>query len=336
MKSNSYLLVPLVLLATPFTGFAVEQLIPAGSIIQCTVSEPKISSKTTDVGDPVLCQANHVAVYGRPLFPYGSYLVGHFEDYKDPGHLVGKGWMELKFDRMMIPPSQVLPLSAKVVYVPKYQVDKQGRIHGNGHPVRDAIEWAIPVLWPIDLLNLPRRGPRPVLKAETRLSLKVMDDVLVPPQQQMMSNMAPQQPAPDAYGFAQRPMSYAPAPAPPVPQQAYAPRVPPYVVETMPDLPPPPPVARRVNYGYGYAPAPQRLPVWVAPQQTQEPLTILMLRDGNGRLATDYWFEGGSQIRYISMNGTPVVIPMEAIDLPRTVEANQRRGVTFTIRSASY
>jgi len=114
----------LCLLAAPLAAFASDQVIPAGSLVQCTVSEPKLSSKTTAIGDPVLCQLSHTEVYGRSQFPAGSYLVGRFEDYKDPGHFVGKGWMELKFDRMVIQPDTVIPLAAKVVYVPKYPVIK--------------------------------------------------------------------------------------------------------------------------------------------------------------------------------------------------------------------
>jgi hypothetical protein len=120
--------------------------------------------------------------YNRVTFPYGSYLIGHFQEYKDPGHFVGKGWMELRFDRMMIQPDTNVPINARVVAVPKYRVDNEGRIHGNGHPVRDTVEWMIPVLWPIDLINLPRRGPRPALKAETQLTLKVLDDFGIPSQ----------------------------------------------------------------------------------------------------------------------------------------------------------
>ena len=85
----------LLFLFAPVAGLAVEQMIPAGSLVQCTVSEPKLSSKTLDIGDPVLCQVGHVALSGRSVLPYGSYLEGRFEDYKDPGHFVGKGWMEL-------------------------------------------------------------------------------------------------------------------------------------------------------------------------------------------------------------------------------------------------
>ena len=54
MKGNFSALLPLLVLAAPLTGYAAEQLIPAGSLVQCTVSEPKLSSKTTDIGDPVL------------------------------------------------------------------------------------------------------------------------------------------------------------------------------------------------------------------------------------------------------------------------------------------
>ncbi len=215
----------LLLYAAPLSGYAADQLIPAGSLIQCTVAEPRLSSKTADVGDPVLCQVSPMERYGRSMLPYGSFLEGRFEDYKDPGHLVGKGWMELKFDRMVIEPDTVIPLAAKVVNVPGYPVDRQGRIHGKGHAVRDTVEWMIPILWPIDLLNLPRRGPRPTLKEETRLTLKVMDDMVVP--------MA-QEPARDSSGLMRRaPVLYdVPVQAPPL--------APPVVYTYVP--PPPPPL----------------------------------------------------------------------------------------------
>src|SRR5246127_3122885 len=170
----------LLLLAVPVTKLAAEQLIPAGSLISCIVAEPKLSSKTANIGDPVMCKVSHVELYGRSTLPYGSFMVGRFEDYKDPGHFVGKGWMELKFDHMVIQPDTVIPVEARVVSVPGYNVDRYGRILGKGHRTRDIIEWSIPILWPIDLLNLPRRGPRPTLKEETRLTLKIMDDAEVP------------------------------------------------------------------------------------------------------------------------------------------------------------
>jgi hypothetical protein len=171
----------LMLVLSASLAAGAEQLIPAGSVMQCMVAEPNLSSKMMHVGDPVLCQVSHAELYGRSVFPFGSYLVGHFEDYKDPGHFVGKGWMELKFDRMVVGNDTIIPLSTRVVATSeKYPVDKDGKIHGTGHPVRDTIEWMIPILWPIDLINLPRRGPRPVLKPETRLTVLLLDDIGIP------------------------------------------------------------------------------------------------------------------------------------------------------------
>jgi hypothetical protein len=180
MKSKLLFIFSLLLAAAP-TLASAEQLVPAGSILKCTVSD-KISSKTEAIGDPVMCTLGHTEAYSRVVFPYGSYLIGHFEEYKDPGHFVGKGWMELRFDRLMIQPDTNVPINARVVAVPKYPVDAEGRIHGTGHATRDTIEWLIPVLWPLDLINLPRRGPRPTLKPETQLTLKVLDDFGIPSQ----------------------------------------------------------------------------------------------------------------------------------------------------------
>jgi hypothetical protein len=275
----------LLLLSTSLASYASDQLIPAGSMISCRVAEGKISSKTTAIGDPVLCTLDPVERYGRSVLPYGSYLEGRFEDYKDPGHFVGKGWMELKFDRMYMG-NRVVPISAKVVATPKYNVDRDGKILGNGHAVRDTVEWMIPVLWPIDLINLPRRGPRPVLKPETALTLELMDDVGIPdredrgdypPQQQAaLIERTPQQPAPQQVIYQtfqsapqQQPQPqqvvYQQAPAPIVVQQAapqviyqQAPQVvyepAPVVVRPRVVYPPPPPYGYPYGYRYGYGP----------------------------------------------------------------------------------
>jgi hypothetical protein len=280
MKS-AHLALCILLLFPTLTAYASRQILPAGSLINCTVSETKISSKTTGIGDPVLCQAGITTRNGSTRLPFNTYLEGRFEDYKDPGHFVGKGWMELKFDRMVIEPRTVIPLDARVVDVPGYAVDYQGRILGKGHRTRDIVEWMIPILWPIDLLNLPRRGPRPTLKTETRLTLKVMDDMEVPitedpdrdpsglyrrepssyndapqdePQQQVAQDEPPQpayQPPPPAY---QPPLQYQPQQYQP-PQQSYVPPAPvaayvqmaPVYVAPAPTVyvyaaPPPPPV----------------------------------------------------------------------------------------------
>ena len=143
------------------------------------MNEPNFSSSTVEVGDPVLCHLRGVTEFGQQAFPRGSYLVGHLEAAKDPGHFVGKGYLKIQFDRIGLP-SGDLPLQAKVIATRNYKVDKEGKIDGKGHAKRDVVEWMLPPLWPWKVIMLPARGPRPTLKGETVLSLRLMDDVQVP------------------------------------------------------------------------------------------------------------------------------------------------------------
>ena len=157
-----------------------DEIIPAGTPLQCTLDEPNFSSKTAQVGDPVLCYLGHVAAFGHSVFPRGAELSGHLQDYQNPGHFVGKGWIEIDFDRIILPGAQTLPLSAKVISAPHLKVDAEGKVHGRGHPKRDAALWAIPVFWPVKLLTLPARGPYPAFKGEARLTLRLLEDMEVP------------------------------------------------------------------------------------------------------------------------------------------------------------
>jgi hypothetical protein len=158
---------------------ARDIVLPAGTLLQCTLNEPNLSMATVDVGDPVLCHLRGITEFGQQAFPRGSYLVGHLDSAKDPGHFWGKGYLKLQFDRIGLPTGD-LPLEAKVISTRGYKVDKQGKIDGKGHPKRDVVEWMLPPLWPWKVIMLPARGPRPTLKGETVLSLRLMDDVQIP------------------------------------------------------------------------------------------------------------------------------------------------------------
>ena len=158
---------------------AQDQLVPAGTLLQCTLDEPNFSSATAAVGDPVLCHLRSMQQFGRPLFPRGSMLGGHLEADKEPGHFVGKGYLKITFDRVILP-SGDLPVPAKVILARGYKVDKQGAIDGKGHATRDVVEWMIPPLWPWKVVSLPFRGPRPTLKGEEPLELRLMDDIVIP------------------------------------------------------------------------------------------------------------------------------------------------------------
>jgi hypothetical protein len=160
---------------------AQDLLVPAGTLLQCTLDEPNFSSATAAIGDPVLCHLRTQQEFGRPLFPRGSMLGGHLEEAKEPGHFVGKGYLKITFDRVILPNGD-LPVPAKVIQARGYKVDKQGAVDGKGHATRDVVEWMIPPLWPWKVLTLPLRGPRPTLKGEEPLELRLMDDIMIPQQ----------------------------------------------------------------------------------------------------------------------------------------------------------
>lgn len=156
-----------------------DLLVPAGSLLQCTLNEPNFSSATATVGDPVVCHLRAQQEFGRILFPRGSLLGGHLEAEKEPGHFFGKGYLKITFDRVILPYGD-LPVPAKVIQAQGFKVDKKGAIDGKGHPKRDVVEWMIPLLWPWKVVSLPMRGPRPTLKGEESLELRLMDDISIP------------------------------------------------------------------------------------------------------------------------------------------------------------
>jgi hypothetical protein len=206
-QSRRYLLNVGVLLLVAGGIRAQDLLVPAGTLLQCTMNEPNFSSATASVGDPVLCHLRSFQEFGRTVFPRGSMLAGHLEADKDPGHFVGKGYLKITFDRVIVPTGDV-PLPAKVIGVKGYKVDKQGDIKGNGHPTRDVVEWMIPPLWPWKVLMLPARGPRPALKGEEPLQLRLMDDIVVPGSAAHAFQVNPNRPP-----YASRPSSLSSQPA---------------------------------------------------------------------------------------------------------------------------
>ena len=173
------LTLPLFFMLCQTSTRAQEVVVPAGTLIHCTLDEPNFSSATAEVGDPVLCHLSSLQQFGRTVFPRGSYLQGHLEAAKEPGHFVGKGYLKIQFDRIGLPNTD-LPIPSKIIVAHGYKVDRQGDIVGHGHAKRDVVEWMIPPLWPWKVVSLPARGPRPTLKGEEALTLRLMEDVVLP------------------------------------------------------------------------------------------------------------------------------------------------------------
>src|SRR6201981_2577575 len=173
------LTLPLFFMLCQTNTRAQEVVVPAGTLIHCTLDEPNLSSATAEVGDPVLCHLRSLQQFGRTVFPRGSYLQGHLEAAKEPGHFVGKGYLKIQFDRIGLPNTD-LPIPSKIIVAHGYKVDRQGDIVGRGHAKRDVVEWMIPPLWPWEVGSLPARGARPTLKGEEALTLRLMEDVVLP------------------------------------------------------------------------------------------------------------------------------------------------------------
>jgi len=175
----AYLIFSIVFLGLTTSTKAQDILVPAGTLIRCTLDEPNFSSATADIGDPVICHLSSLREFGQNVFPRGSYLGGHLEADKEPGHFVGKGYLKLEFDRIGFSSTDV-PVPSKVIAAKGFKVDRHGDIVGHGHATRDVVEWLIPPLWPWKILMLPARGPRPTLKNEEQITVRLMDDIQVP------------------------------------------------------------------------------------------------------------------------------------------------------------
>lgn len=175
----SFALLPFAVLMLQPSTRAQDIVVPAGTLLHCTIDDPNLSSATASVGDPVLCHLRSLQEFGHVVFPRGSYLGGHVESFKEPGHFFGKGNLKLSFDRIGLPSTDI-PVPSKITTASGFHVNRKGEIVGHGHAKRDAIEWLFPPLWPWKVMMLPARGPRPSLKSETQITLRLMDDLVVP------------------------------------------------------------------------------------------------------------------------------------------------------------
>jgi hypothetical protein len=281
-----------------------NEVIPAGMLLQCTLSEPNFSSKTAVIGDPVLCHLSSLTAFGHSIFPRGAELSGHLQDYRNPGHFVGKGWINLEFDRLILPGGEILPLAAKVTSAPHLRVGPEGKIHGTGHPKRDAVEWMLPILWPVKILTLPARGPYPALKGETRISLRLMEDVEVQlPTRARVTIPAP--PGSDDGVITTPSMVFRPSLDTYRERQVLVPS--PYASGT----------SSQVDADEGSAPR----------------LTLIVLKGGAAYVVRQYWVENG-RMHFTSGDGEQKLLPLERIDLSQTVRLNRERNVEFVLRSS--
>ena len=332
-------LIPLVLcLPTIATAQQKELTVPAGTLLQCTLDEPNFSSRTAQVGDPILCHIRSLAMFGHPVLPRGAYVSGRLEDFRDPGHFFGKGRLKLEFVSLTVP-GGTFPLSAKMVSVPHYRVDAEGSIRGRGHARRDAVEWAIPVMWPEKIITLPMRGPRPTLKGETRVLLRIMDDISIPTDAAVTSSAtlsSMREPSKPASSVSASENSDVNANVSSSLNSGIRSGLLPKIVYGGTSRPA---AETERPWGLGFSAEIENTsisetnalvqPRWRAPRPT-----LLMLKDGRAYLVTKYWIEGG-QLTYVGSDGTQQVLLLDELDFQMTAKLNRERGVPFVLRSKS-
>ncbi len=300
--------------ALPVNAAARDTLLPAGTLLQCTLNEPNFSTNTASVGDPILCHLRGLVEFGQETFPRGSYLVGHLESAKNPGHFVGKGYLELHFDRIGVP-SGDMPIDAKIIAAGKYKVDREGKIRGKGHAKRDAVEWMLPPLWPWKIVMLPARGPRPKLKGETVLTLRLMDDVDIPQLAQTFGSEWHSFAPPQQQSYRVIPRSEVQSPnSVQVPVRSTM--AVPQVVSTGPHA-----------FYTTFTPANSTLPDGIV---TVPGMPVFVLKSGTLLAVSGYAYQS-DRIAYALASGGTGVITNDAVDWPATLRLNEQRGVRVTL-----
>ena len=169
----------------------------------------------------------------------------------------------------------------------------------------------VPVLWPIKIVTLPMRGPYPAFKGESRLTMRLMEDVDVPVPTAARASI----PAPPWA----RPASYTP--------EAYGLLRPASMVTREPVEPP--------TAGQSAAETPTLTARPVEQAATADPGTrtaLVVLHGGAAFLARQYWIQGG-QMHCVSEDGEAKAFPLENVDLYQTVKVNRERNVEFSLRT---
>jgi hypothetical protein len=285
------------------------------------VSEPNFSSKTAQIGDPLMCHLGSVQEFGHNVFPRGAYMSGRLEADKEPGHFFGKGYMKIVFDRIGTPNADI-NVETKIVADRSYPVDKEGDIKGKGHPKRDVVEWMIPPLWPWKVITLPARGPRPVLKGEQILTLRLMEDVVVP--RMTAANYNSRDWRPPSAQLRAEPSAYLPRSSAPAVSNAQYVRSPDPAMKQ----------AAQTEALSGAAPAAVQLQSPASdPHSSSAQLTLIALHNESIWAVSEYWL-AGDRLDYVLPSGAHESCALNDVDLMRTTQLNSERGITVSFREA--
>jgi hypothetical protein len=161
----------------------------------------------------------------------------------------------------------------------------------------------LPPLWPWKVLTLPLRGPQPALKGESQLTLRVMEDIVVPrsamlqPGWHYFGESSALQPSGEATPAASKDTA-------PVPQPAAA----------QPVQRPMPAAARAQTVGD------------VAPERTDgsSRITFIALKSEQTYAVARYRIDG-KQVNYVLASGAAGAIGVSDVDWIKTSQLNAQR-----------
>ena len=180
-----------------------------------------------------------------------------------------------------------------------------------------------PPLWPWKVLTLPARGPRPTLKGEETLTLRLMEDVTVPrlaaaswpdwrpPRPQASASSTSEPYAASSYKGRSlfRPLRYASPSYPAITNTSENGN---YV------LPDPEQVSQASSVEVHQAKASQ--------------LTLLALKTEVIYAVIQYWVDG-DHLSYLRPSGASGDLSLDELDWARTTQLNSERGVNVTLRT---
>jgi hypothetical protein len=205
-------------------------------------------------------------------------------------------------------------------------VDREGKIIGHGHATRDTVEWMLPPLWPWKVLTLPARGPRPTLRGEVRMTLRVMDDLTVP----QTATIAPATPGWRRFGEAQ-PSVYPLSEKRGSPNTIFAGNYAPSASEeattaTATSEP-------RLLAASAHTAAPDRRIDLTSSSAWPANVTLFALSDGTLFPVMKY-YRDRDHLSYTLSDGDQGMVALDNIDWSATTRLNSSRNVRVTLRNA--
>jgi hypothetical protein len=186
------------------------------------------------------------------------------------------------------------------------------------------VEWLIPPLWPWKIITLPARGPRPTLKGEEQITLRLMDDIVIP--RTTTSYDRPPayfkpQPSYDRPSASYRSQSY---------DRASVFNVPATTISAKSEIAPSSVTSENhsaVQAAFATQPAAVDLPSVAAQGQH---LTIIALKSGNTLTVTHYRVDSRN-LNYVLSTGAEGSVDTQDVNWSRTSQLNSQRNTTSAL-----